>query len=63
MFEFVLEKSTFDLINWSSDVRVSLIQLSVDFGVSFAANYFNIKNSHWEPFVERWNFSITVTSI
>ncbi|KAI8911617.1 hypothetical protein EDD86DRAFT_202866 [Gorgonomyces haynaldii] len=52
MFEFILEKSTLEALNWST-------QLSLDYGVSVSANYFNLKNSHWEPFIEKWKFSVS----
>ncbi|EXX73461.1 Vps13p [Rhizophagus irregularis DAOM 197198w] len=40
-----------DVTDWSS-------QMSVDATVSTYINYFNLTNSHWEPLVEPWNYSL-----
>jgi vacuolar protein sorting-associated protein 13A/C len=38
-----------------------LLIIQVDLNVSLNVNFFNIKNSHWEPIVEPWKFSFNVT--
>ncbi|GES89872.1 vacuolar protein sorting-associated protein vps13 [Rhizophagus clarus] len=40
-----------DVSDWSS-------QMSVDATVSTYINYFNLTNSHWEPLVEPWQYSL-----
>ena len=55
IFEFGCTKTVFELNDWSSKYQVEL-------GISLFANYFNIKNSHWEPLIELWQFSIDVNS-
>jgi vacuolar protein sorting-associated protein 13A/C len=51
LFEFGFQRTTYEITDWSSNYQVSL-------GVSLFANYFNINNSHWEPMIENWQFSI-----
>jgi vacuolar protein sorting-associated protein 13A/C len=51
IFEFGFDRTLFEITNWSSN-------LQFDLGVSLFANYFNIKNSHWEPMIESWQFSL-----
>jgi vacuolar protein sorting-associated protein 13A/C len=51
VFEFGLDRTLFEITNWST-------KLQFDLGVSLFANYFNIKNSHWEPMIESWQFSL-----
>jgi vacuolar protein sorting-associated protein 13A/C len=38
-------------------------QMSVDATVSTYINYFNLTNSHWEPLVEPWHYSLHVSDI
>ncbi|CAG8609296.1 9150_t:CDS:10, partial [Funneliformis caledonium] len=40
-----------NVADWSS-------QISVDANVSTYINYFNLTNSHWEPLVEPWHYSL-----
>ncbi|CAI2166885.1 9593_t:CDS:10 [Funneliformis geosporum] len=40
-----------NVADWSS-------QISVDANVSTYINYFNLTNSHWEPLVEPWSYSL-----
>lgn len=35
--------------------------LSVDVGFNLQASNFNFRNSHWEPIIEPWKFSIKVS--
>ena len=56
IFEFGCTKTVFELSDWSSKFQAEL-------GVTLFANYFNIKNSHWEPLIELWQFSIDVRKI
>jgi len=59
LHELPLIDATVDPINvivsdWSS-------QLRVDTKISTRINFFNIKNSHWEPLLEPWSFNAKVT--
>ena len=56
IFECGCTKTVFELNDWSSKYRVEL-------GISLFANYFNVKNSHWEPLIESWQFSVDVQVI
>lgn len=29
--------------------------------MSTTINYYNLKNSHWEPLMDPWEFALTVT--
>jgi vacuolar protein sorting-associated protein 13A/C len=51
LFEFGLEKTIFEMSNWSSTLEFNL-------GLSLFANYFNAKNSHWEPMIESSQVSV-----
>lgn len=51
MFELGLDRTVYEITDWSMNYQF-------DMGVSLFANYFNVKNSHWEPLIESWNFSI-----
>ena len=57
MFDLIVEKAGADVSDWST-------QMLVDYSMSLHINYFNIKNSHWEPLVEPWSctFNVTKTS-
>lgn len=52
LFEFGLDRTIFEMSNWSSKFEFSL-------GLLLFANYFNVKNSHWEPMIESSQFSIS----
>ncbi|EIE88932.1 hypothetical protein RO3G_13643 [Rhizopus delemar RA 99-880] len=43
-----------EVANWSKNLAAS-VQLST------YINYFNIKNSHWEPLLEPWNFKLELS--
>jgi vacuolar protein sorting-associated protein 13A/C len=51
MFEIGLDRTVYEITDWSRNHQF-------DMGVSLFANYFNVKNSHWEPLIESWHFSI-----
>lgn len=51
VYEFQLASTNFEMTNWSS-------RIALDFGTSVSADFFNMKNSSWEPFIEKWKFSI-----
>jgi vacuolar protein sorting-associated protein 13A/C len=51
LFELGVDRTIFEMMNWSSKFEFTL-------GVSLFANYFNVKNSHWEPLIESSQFSI-----
>ncbi|KAJ3354390.1 hypothetical protein HDU91_005781, partial [Kappamyces sp. JEL0680] len=51
IFEFGVDRTIFEMMNWSTKFEFNL-------GVSLFANYFNIKNSHWEPMIESSHFSV-----
>ena len=54
MIDMNLQPFHVEVANWSKDVSAT---------VEFATfiNYFNIKNSHWEPLLEPWNFKLELT--
>ncbi|KAI8385604.1 hypothetical protein BD560DRAFT_383802 [Blakeslea trispora] len=51
MIDMNLKPFNVEVGNWSKNLLAS-----VEF--STYINYFNIKNSHWEPLLEPWNFSL-----
>ncbi|KAF0534769.1 vacuolar protein sorting-associated protein 13 [Gigaspora margarita] len=51
MIDGSCDKIDIEVVDWSS-------QLSVDANVSTYVNYFNLTNSHWEPLIEPWQYSI-----
>ena len=53
LFEFGVERTIYEMTNWSSKFEFNL-------GLSFFANYFNIRNSHWEPMIESAQLSVNV---
>jgi vacuolar protein sorting-associated protein 13A/C len=53
ILEFGVERTVYDMSNWSTKFEFNL-------GVQLFANYFNIKNSHWEPMIESSQFSVNV---
>ncbi|KAJ3291062.1 hypothetical protein HK104_006345 [Borealophlyctis nickersoniae] len=54
MFDLVVDKLVVDVADWSSHLRVEI-------GPSIYVNYFNVKNSHWEPLIEPWQFFLNVS--
>ncbi|KAJ3332602.1 hypothetical protein HDU76_013706 [Blyttiomyces sp. JEL0837] len=54
MFDFVVDKLVIEVSDWSSAMRI-------DTGVKLHVNNFNIKNSHWEPLVEMFEFYLNVS--
>jgi vacuolar protein sorting-associated protein 13A/C len=54
MVDMNLEPFDVEVANWSKDLSAV-----VDFATYI--NYFNIKNSHWEPLLEPWNFRLELT--
>ncbi|OAJ41917.1 hypothetical protein BDEG_25446 [Batrachochytrium dendrobatidis JEL423] len=52
ILDLVFDKFIVEVADWSSQIRF-------DTTLSLHANYFNLKNSHWEPFVEQWQFSVS----
>ncbi|KAI8384441.1 uncharacterized protein BYT42DRAFT_612143 [Radiomyces spectabilis] len=53
MVDMTLKPFDVDVTNWSRS-------LAADVSFSAYVNYFNIKNSHWEPLIEPWDFKIEV---
>ncbi|CAG8552629.1 14898_t:CDS:10 [Dentiscutata erythropus] len=51
MIDGSCDKINVEVVNWSS-------QLSVDANVFTYVNYFNLTNSHWEPLIEPWQYSV-----
>ena len=47
MLDFVIANVRVEVSDWSSQMRI-------DSTIGLHVNYFNIKNSHWEPIVEPW---------
>ena len=56
MLDLNIQNFLIDMADWSSSVRL-------DSGLEMHANYFNIKNSHWEPMIEDWQCSLNVRRI
>lgn len=52
IFDFKVEKSSLDFVNWSSNLTIGI-------GLAVSANYFNMTNSNWEPFVESWKLNLS----
>ncbi|KAJ9050363.1 Vacuolar protein sorting-associated protein 13 [Entomophthora muscae] len=48
------EPFTIDVLDWSN-------QLKAELQMALQVNFYNIKNSHWEPLIEPWSFSVTIT--
>lgn len=44
-----------DITDWSVNMRVKS-------DIRLQASYFNRRNSHWEPFIEPWNFSLNMAA-
>ncbi|KAJ3092913.1 hypothetical protein HK102_000456 [Quaeritorhiza haematococci] len=53
MFEVAIMPLTIDVSDWSRALRVNT-------SISLQINYFNIKNSHWEPLLEPWQCILNV---
>ncbi|TPX68863.1 hypothetical protein SpCBS45565_g02841 [Spizellomyces sp. 'palustris'] len=51
MLDVIMDKLVIDLADWTSTMRLETAP-------SLSCNYFNVKNSHWEPFIEPWQFFI-----
>ncbi|KAJ3072035.1 hypothetical protein HDU98_004400 [Podochytrium sp. JEL0797] len=54
MYDFVVDKLFFEVSDWSTAMRV-------DTGLKLHVNNFNVKNSHWEPLVEGFEFYLNVS--
>ncbi|KAJ3391183.1 hypothetical protein HDU84_006397 [Entophlyctis sp. JEL0112] len=54
MYDFMIDKLFLEVSDWSSLMRV-------DAGLKLHVNFFNVKNSHWEPFVEGFEFFLNVS--
>ena len=53
ILEFGVDRTIYEMSNWSTKFEFNL-------GLSMFANYFNVKNSHWEPMIESSQFSVNV---
>ncbi|KAG0246128.1 hypothetical protein B0O80DRAFT_498393 [Mortierella sp. GBAus27b] len=54
MLDFKLDRFDLEVKEWSSDMKVhTVLQPSI--------NYFNVRNSHWEPLLEPWQFVVHVS--
>ncbi|KAI8811809.1 hypothetical protein BJ742DRAFT_753443 [Cladochytrium replicatum] len=56
MLDFAVQRFEGEISNWTSELRV-------DTAFSLQVNYFNLKNSHWEPLLEPWQAVITASRI
>ncbi|OAD68026.1 hypothetical protein PHYBLDRAFT_57710 [Phycomyces blakesleeanus NRRL 1555(-)] len=54
MVDMTLKPFSVDVANWSRS-------LSATVELATYINYFNIKNSHWEPLVEPWNVQLAIS--
>jgi vacuolar protein sorting-associated protein 13A/C len=48
-----ISESTLTVDDWSSELKAAVI-------LPFHANFFNFKNSHWEPVIEPWQLQVKV---
>ncbi|KAF9963917.1 hypothetical protein BGZ65_006327 [Modicella reniformis] len=54
MLDLKLDRFEMEVKEWSTDMKVhTLLQPSI--------NYFNVRNSHWEPLLEPWQFAVNVS--
>ncbi|RKP03518.1 hypothetical protein CXG81DRAFT_9373 [Caulochytrium protostelioides] len=53
VLDLVMDKLEVEIADWSSKLRVNV-------SIHMFVNYFNIRNSHWEPLVEPWQAFINV---
>ncbi|KAG9302115.1 hypothetical protein G9A89_020549 [Geosiphon pyriformis] len=51
MVDMNADKFTIDVADWSS-------QISVETAFTSYVNYFNLTNSHWEPLIEPWQYTL-----
>ncbi|KAI9031000.1 hypothetical protein CLU79DRAFT_842748 [Phycomyces nitens] len=54
MVDMTLKPFSVDVVNWSRS-------LSATVELATYINYFNIKNSHWEPLVEPWEVQLAIS--
>ncbi|KAF7732148.1 hypothetical protein EC973_006403 [Apophysomyces ossiformis] len=54
MIDITLKPFNVDVVNWSRS-------LAVEVNFQTYVNYFNVKNSHWEPLVEPWAFKLCLS--
>ncbi|KAI8844441.1 hypothetical protein BJ741DRAFT_543605 [Chytriomyces cf. hyalinus JEL632] len=54
LYDFVIDKLFFEVSDWSTTLRV-------DTGLKLHVNNFNVKNSHWEPLIEGFEFYLNVS--
>ncbi|KAF8311204.1 hypothetical protein DL93DRAFT_2229838 [Clavulina sp. PMI_390] len=51
-----LEAFEFDVSDWSSELKAQT-------SVGLAINYWNLLNSHWEPLIDPWAFSLQLSNM
>jgi vacuolar protein sorting-associated protein 13A/C len=54
MLDVTLSSFLVDMSDWSTNLRL-------DSGLAAQASYFNVKNSHWEPLIEPWQCSLSMS--
>lgn len=53
LIHFYTKKFNIELFDWSSEMKMQT-------AISWAINYFNPTNSHWEPLMDPWEFTLRV---
>ncbi|KAI1310241.1 hypothetical protein EDD11_003857 [Mortierella claussenii] len=56
MLDVKLDRFDLEVKDWSSEMKV-------DTSLRTSINYFNVRNSHWEPLLEPWQFVIHVSKV
>ncbi|TIC36939.1 hypothetical protein E3Q08_04156 [Wallemia mellicola] len=51
LIHFYTKKFNIELFDWSSEMKMQT-------AISWAINYFNPTNSHWEPLMDPWEFTL-----
>ncbi|KAF9111925.1 hypothetical protein BGX27_004234 [Mortierella sp. AM989] len=56
LLDVKLDRFDLEVKDWSSEMKV-------DTSVRPSINYFNVRNSHWEPLLEPWQFVVHVSKV
>ncbi|KAG0317193.1 hypothetical protein BGZ99_006445, partial [Dissophora globulifera] len=56
MLDVKLDRFDLEIKEWSTEMKV-------DTSLRTSINYFNVRNSHWEPLLEPWQFVIHVSNV
>ncbi|KAF8984234.1 hypothetical protein BGZ46_008534 [Entomortierella lignicola] len=56
LLDLKLDRFDLEVKDWSSEMKV-------DTAIKPSINYFNVRNSHWEPLLEPWQFVVHVSKV